>query len=58
MCLEDSPAPESQKEIETEQRASLTIEEAKTIKDLLSSSQESMLQAEQKAQEAKLSYER
>ena len=45
-------------QMEADQRASLAAEETKTLRDLLSSTQESMLRAEQKAEEAKSSYKR
>ena len=45
-------------QLEAEQRASLATDEAKRLRDLLSSTQEAMLQAEQKAEEARLGYER
>ena len=45
-------------QMEAEQKASLAVDKVKHLKDLLSSTQESMLQAEQKVEEVKSSYER
>ena len=44
--------------MKAEQKASLTVDEVKHLKDIIFSTQESMLQAEQKAEEVKSSYER
>jgi hypothetical protein len=45
-------------QLDAEQRASSATDEVKRLQDLLSSTQEAMLQAEQKAEEARLGYER
>ena len=45
-------------QLDAEQRASSAADEVKHFQDLLSSTQEAMFRAKQKAEEAKLSYER
>ena len=46
------------RQMEAEQKASFATEEAKTLQDQLSSTQDALLQAEQSTEDAKSSYER